>query len=218
MCLMIGKGQIARKDHIGAKIECTLIRYRCYCKWQTVAVLTYNNSACKTVLLVSWGTLSDDLLSPGLLENLNSWVYFRPIWCIESCGSWPNRLFSSLFRGAVVLGLWASVVASCHLCLHACNRSFFARGQSIDPRAYVISQHVHWPIRPPLPACANQDAWVVITSERPKANSIDTAAWHAWTRRQPLNFVFKAVFPLIHFPALFMRVCPSCHFDMGGHF
>ncbi len=30
---------------------------------------------------------------------------------------------------------------SCHLCIHACNRSLFARGLSIDSRAYVISQH-----------------------------------------------------------------------------
>ncbi len=58
MCLVIGKGQIAHKDHIGAKIglrtkikgkyrvklsfECMLPRYRCYYKQQTVLVL--NNS------------------------------------------------------------------------------------------------------------------------------------------------------------------------------
>ncbi len=29
-------------------------------------------------------------------------------------------------------------VCSCHLCLHACNRSVFARGLSIGSRAYVI--------------------------------------------------------------------------------
>ncbi len=58
---------------------------------------------------------------------------------------------------------------SCHLRLNACNRSLFARGLSIDFPAYVISHHVRWPIRaPPL-----------ITPNRPKANSNDTAAWHA---------------------------------------
>ncbi len=56
------------------------------------------------------------------------------------------------------LALDRAVVASCHLCLHACNRSVIARGLSIDSRAYVISQHVRWPIRAPLTACANQDA------------------------------------------------------------
>ncbi len=68
---------------------------------------------------------------------------------------------------------------SCRLCLHACNRSLFARGLLIDSHAYVISQHVHWPIRTPLPTCANQDAWVVITPKLPKANSRHTAAWHS---------------------------------------
>ncbi len=99
-----------------------------------------------------------------------------------------------------------SLHCSCHLRLHACNRSLFARGLSIDSRAYVISQHARWPIRTPLPTCANQDAWVVITPKRSKANSIHTAAWHAWT----------AVFSLIHFPASFIRLWPSCHFDLGG--
>ncbi len=37
---------------------------------------------------------------------------------------------------------------------------------------------------------------------RPKANSIHTAAWHAWTWTPPLNIVQKAVFSPIHFPAL----------------
>ncbi len=45
------------------------------------------------------------------------------------------------------------VAAGCHLSLRACNRSLFARGLSIDSRAYVISQHEHCvppaPIRPP---------------------------------------------------------------------
>ncbi len=99
---------------------------------------------------------------------------------------------------------------SCHLCLHACNRSVFARGLSIDFRAYVISQHVHWPIRAPLPTCANQDAWVVITP-----NSIHTPAWHDRTRTPPLHVVQKAVFSLIHFPASFICLWPSCHFNLG---
>ncbi len=43
-----------------------------------------------------------------------------------------------------------------------------------------------------------------------------TAAWHAWTRTPPLNFVLKAVFSRIHFPAPFIRLWPSCHSDLGG--
>ncbi len=50
------------------------------------------------------------------------------------------------------------VAAGCHLFLHACNRSLFEHGLSIDSRANVISQHARWPIRAPLPTCANQDA------------------------------------------------------------
>ncbi len=93
------------------------------------------------------------------------------------------------------------------------SKSLFARGISIDSRAYVISQHACWPIRTPSPTCANQDAWVVITPKWPKANSMHTAAWHAWTRTPPLNFDHKAVFSLLHFPASFIRLWPSCHFD-----
>ncbi len=103
--------------------------------------------------------------------------------------------------------------ARCHLSLHACNRSLFARGPSIDSRAYVISQHVRWPIRTPPPTCVNQDAWVVITTKRLKANSIHTATRHAWTRTLARNTVQKAVFSLIHFPASFIRLWPSCHFE-----
>ncbi len=109
-----------------------------------------------------------------------------------------------------------SRLCRCHLCLHACNRSVFVRGLSIDSRAYVISQHMRWPIRAPLPTCANQDAWVVITPKRLKANSIHTAAWHNWTRTPARNVVQKAVFSLIHFPASFICLWPSCYFDLGG--
>ncbi len=103
---------------------------------------------------------------------------------------------------------------SCRLSLHACNRSLFARGLSLDCRAYVISQYARWPIRTPRYTCANQDAWVVITPKRPKANSIHTAAWHAWTGTPPLNIVQKAVFSPIHFPVSFIRLWPSCRFDL----
>ncbi len=87
------------------------------------------------------------------------------------------------------------VAARCHLSLHAYNQSHFARGLSIDSHAYIISQHTRWPIRTARSTCANQDAWVVITPKRPKANSIHTAACHAWTRTPPLNFVLKLYFP-----------------------
>ncbi len=116
-------------------------------------------------------------------------------------------LGGSYLRGAIVAG-------SCHLFLHACNRSLFARGLLIDSRAYVISQHVRWPIRTPRPTCVNQDTWVVITPKRPKVNSIHTAAWHAWTRTSPCIIVQKTVFCLIHFPASLTRLKPSCHFDL----
>ncbi len=99
--------------------------------------------------------------------------------------------------------------------MRASYRSLITRRLSIDSRAYVISQHARWPIRYPRPTCANQDAWVVITAKRLKANSIHTAPWHAWTRTPPLNIVQKAVFSLIRFPALFICLCPSGHFDSG---
>ncbi len=46
---------------------------------------------------------------------------------------------------------------SCRLCLHACNRSLFARGLSIDSHAYVISQHARRPIRTPSPTCKREN-------------------------------------------------------------
>ncbi len=90
------------------------------------------------------------------------------------------------------------------------------RGLSIDFRVYVISQHVRWPIKAPLPTCANQDAWVVIMPKRPKANSIHIATWHAWTETSPHNIVQKVVFSLIHLAASFIRLWPLCHSDLGG--
>ncbi len=108
------------------------------------------------------------------------------------------------------------VAASCHLPLHTSNRSLFVWGLSIDSLAYVTSQHARWPIRTPRPTCANQDAWAVITPRWPKANSIHTATRHAWTRTPARNTAQKAVFSLIHCPASFIRLWPSCHFDLGG--
>ncbi len=93
-----------------------------------------------------------------------------------------------------------SQAASCHLSLHACNQSLFARGLSIDSLAYIIIQHARWPIRTLHPTYANQDAWVVITPRRSKGNSMHTAAWHNWTRTPALNIVQKDLFSLIHFP------------------
>ncbi len=46
-----------------------------------------------------------------------------------------------------------------------------------------------WPIRTPRSNCANQDAWVVITSKRPNANSSHTAVWQAWTWTPPRKIV-----------------------------
>ncbi len=109
-----------------------------------------------------------------------------------------------------------SVAGSYHLSLHACSKSLFARGLSIDSRVYVISQHVRWPIRTPQPTCTNQDAWVVITPKRPKANSIHIAAWHAWTRTPPRYIVQKAIFSLIHFLASFICLWPLVPFWFGG--
>ncbi len=109
-----------------------------------------------------------------------------------------------------------SVVASFHLSLHTCNLPLLARGLSSVSRANVISQHASWPIRTPRSTSGNPDAWVVITPKRPKANSIYTAACHAWTRTPSLNIVKKAVFSLIHFAVSFTCLWPLCHFDFGG--
>ncbi len=105
------------------------------------------------------------------------------------------------------------VATSCHLCLHACDRSLFARGLSIDSRAYVISQHACWPIRAPRPTCANLDVWVAITPKRPRVNSSHTATRHAWTGTQ---LRYEGCISLIHFPASFIWLRASCHFDLGG--
>ncbi len=74
-----------------------------------------------------------------------------------------------------------------------CNRSLFARRSSIDYRAHVINQHAHMAIRTPRQTCANQDAWVGITSMRPKANSIHTATLHKWTRTPVGKFQYHTV-------------------------
>ncbi len=109
------------------------------------------------------------------------------------------------YRRIIQSGIFQSVqlhwcvAASCHLSLRACNRSLFARGLSIDSRAYVIGLHPCWPIRAPLPTRANQDACLVITPKRSKANSTHTAAWHAWTRTPARNIVQKATLFLTHF-------------------
>ncbi len=137
-------------------------------------------------------------------------------WKVEEDQRWS--VFSSGKRSLKIQAYTnhESVAANCHLSLHACNRLLFARRLSIDSRAYAISQHARWPIRTPCPTCTNQDAWAVITPKRAKANSIHTAAWHAWTRTPPLNIVQKAVFSIIHFPASFICLWPSCHFDLRG--
>ncbi len=59
------------------------------------------------------------------------------------------------------------VAASCHLSLHACNWSLFARRLSIDSRAYVISQHAHWPIRTPdWSSCLGGQRRILVTQPR----------------------------------------------------
>ncbi len=70
-------------------------------------------------------------------------------------------------------------------------------------------------IRTPRPPCANQDAWVVITPKRPKANSIHITVLHAWTRTPHRNTVQKAVFSLTNLSASLIRLWPSCYFDFG---
>ncbi len=94
------------------------------------------------------------------------------------------------------------VAASCRLSTHAYSRSLFVRRLSIDSRAYIISQHAPWPIRTPHSTCANQDAWVVITPKRPKANSIHTATWHTWTRTPPRNKFSPDTFSCLIYPSL----------------
>ncbi len=111
------------------------------------------------------------------------------------------------------LNQWCQcAAASCHLSLHACNRSLFARGLSIDPRAYVISQHARWPIRTPRPTCT----WVVITPKRKKVNFIHTDAWHYWTRTPACNIVQKAVFFLNTFSRLIYVPMAIVPFWFGG--
>ncbi len=113
------------------------------------------------------------------------------------------------------MDLW-QVSASCCLSLQACNQSLLTRALSIDSRAYVISLHACWPIRTPSPACANQDARVVITSKRPKSNSIHTVVRHALTRSPARNIVQKTILFVIHFSISLIWFWPSCHFDLGG--
>ncbi len=59
------------------------------------------------------------------------------------------------------------VAASCHLSLHACNRSLFARGLSIDSCDNDISQHAHWPIRTPeWSSCLSDQRRILCTQPR----------------------------------------------------
>ncbi len=101
----------------------------------------------------------------------------------------------------------SSLPVAARTCMCAIDRSSHADYQSI--LAYT-------PIRTQRLNSANQDARAVITLERPKANSRHSAARHAWTRRPARNIVQKTVFSLIHFLASFIRLWPTCHFDLGG--
>ncbi len=85
---------VAQKDHVGTKIEltvkimclymsqmvfeCTLLRY-----WDK-RYLSTRHAKLFLILLwvlpVRWRSPSDGLISPGLLENLNSWVASMSIW------------------------------------------------------------------------------------------------------------------------------------------
>ncbi len=97
MYVMIGKGQIAQKYHIGAKIDLRakfMGKYNCLLKarwsctdatargkrFQFLTILHAKLFLLLRVLPVCWSSLSDDLLSPGLLENLNSLDASRSIW------------------------------------------------------------------------------------------------------------------------------------------
>ncbi len=92
------------------------------------------------------GSWPSNVLLSSLSES--SSLIVSSICCCQPEGAKSMRLVDVDMPG----------MCSCHLSLHACNRSLFERGLSIDSRAYVISQHVCWPIRAPLPTCANQDA------------------------------------------------------------
>ncbi len=70
--------------------------------------------------------------------------------------------------------------------LHACNRSLFARGLSIDSRAYVSSQYARWPVRTP-----------------------------EWSSRRIL-FTQHERHLVISFRRLYFPIGPSCHFGSGG--
>ncbi len=90
----------------------------------------------------------------------------RVVWAGLIVRFWGNPAITALFEPTghfSKIHCLSGVAARCHLSLHACNRSLFSRGLSIDFRAYVISQQACWPIRTPRPICGNQDAWVVIT-------------------------------------------------------
>ncbi len=65
MHLMNGKGHLAQKDHIGANMECAMRQFQC------LTTLYANLFLFLRVLPVSWSSLSDDITSPGLLDNLN---------------------------------------------------------------------------------------------------------------------------------------------------
>ncbi len=87
MYLMIRKGQIGQKNHMGAKMYASSCHLKTSCpgtdatasgnRFQYLTTLHAKLLLLLRVLLVCWRSLNDDLLSPGLLENLNNWVASR---------------------------------------------------------------------------------------------------------------------------------------------
>ncbi len=129
----------------------------------------------------------------------NSVIFFYEIRVLFTLFTYSQSMFDWTQNRFVVvtLILWikareAFVEASCYLlapCTRAIDRSSRANYRSI----LVLTSLAN--------TCAYQDAWVVITPKRPKANSIRSAAWHAWTRTQPRNIVQKSVFSEYIFPS-----------------
>ncbi len=138
------------------------------------------------------------MLNFNFLNNFSSNLGFHQ----SQCSSW--------------MAFWDAVVASCHSSLPACNRSLFAREPSIDSRASSLTNTCASQSQRRLPpAPIRMPEWSSRLSGQ-KANSIHTATWHDWTQTPPLNIVQKAVFSLMHFPASFICLWPSCHSDFGG--
>ncbi len=123
MYLMIGKGQIAQKDNIGAKRESRTkntgkcmsrgvywmhaamvpMQLQVINRFQNLTALHARLFRLLRVLPVWWSSLSDDLLSPDLLENLNSWVGSRSFWLYSILWIRTKSYINLFFKGLWVL-------------------------------------------------------------------------------------------------------------------